>query len=31
MIGTDDLEAVGVTRSGRRVRLIADGRWQLDD
>jgi aminopeptidase len=27
MIGTEELEAVGVTRSGARVTLIADGRW----
>jgi aminopeptidase len=30
MIGTDQLEAVGVTRTARRVTLIAGGRWQLD-
>ncbi len=29
MIGTDDLEAVGVTADGRRVPLIAGGDWQL--
>ncbi len=29
MIGTDDLEATGVTRSGRRVRLVRDGEWQF--
>lgn len=29
MIGTDELEAVGVTRRGRRVPLVADGVWQL--
>lgn len=29
MIGTDELEAVGVTRRGRRVTLVADGAWQL--
>jgi aminopeptidase len=29
MIGTDDLEATGVTRSGRRVPLVRDGEWQL--
>jgi aminopeptidase len=29
MIGTDDLEAVGFTRKGRRVPLVADGAWQI--
>jgi aminopeptidase len=29
MIGTDDLEAVGVTRKGRRVALVAGGIWQI--
>jgi aminopeptidase len=29
MIGTDDLEAVGVTQKGRRVTLVAGGVWQI--
>jgi aminopeptidase len=29
MIGTDDLEAVGVTAKGRRVPLVRDGLWQI--
>jgi aminopeptidase len=29
MIGTGDLEAVGITRRGRRVVLVADGAWQV--
>jgi leucyl aminopeptidase (aminopeptidase T) len=29
MIGTNDLDAVGVTRKGRRVPLVADGIWQI--
>jgi aminopeptidase len=29
MIGTDALEATGITRSGRRVPLIRDGAWQI--
>jgi len=29
MIGTDDLEAVGVTEKGRRVTLVRDGHWQI--
>jgi aminopeptidase len=29
MIGTDALEATGVTEKGRRVTLIRDGTWQL--
>ncbi len=29
MIGTDDLEAVGVTRKGRRVRLVSGGVWEI--
>jgi aminopeptidase len=29
MIGTDDLEAVGVRQSGKRVTLVADGVWQI--
>jgi aminopeptidase len=29
MIGTDDLEAVGITQKGRRVTLVADGAWQI--
>jgi aminopeptidase len=29
MVGTDDLEAVGVTRRGRRVALVSDGAWQI--
>jgi aminopeptidase len=29
MIGTDDLEAVGITRRGRRVVLVAGGAWQV--
>jgi aminopeptidase len=29
MIGTDELEAVGVTQTGRRVPLITDGVWQI--
>jgi aminopeptidase len=29
MIGTDDLEAVGVTRKGRRVPIVAGGIWQI--
>jgi len=29
MIGTDALNAFGVTQTGRRVRLVADGSWQF--
>jgi aminopeptidase len=29
MIGTADLEAVGITQKGRRVPLIASGVWQV--
>jgi aminopeptidase len=29
MIGTDDLEAVGITQKGRRVSLVAGGLWQI--
>jgi aminopeptidase len=29
MIGTDELEAVGVTARGRRVPLVRDGLWQV--
>jgi aminopeptidase len=29
MIGTDDLEAVGVTQKGRRVTLVEGGVWQI--
>ncbi|HKH31826.1 MAG TPA: aminopeptidase [Gaiellaceae bacterium] len=29
MIGTDDLEATGVTAKGRRVTLVRDGLWQI--
>jgi aminopeptidase len=29
MIGTDELEATGITARGRRVPLIADGVWQI--
>ena len=29
MIGTDDLEATGVTEKGRRVALVRDGAWQI--
>jgi aminopeptidase len=29
MIGTDDLEAVGITQKGRRVRLVTGGVWQI--
>jgi aminopeptidase len=29
MIGTDDLEATGVTRAGRRVPLVAGGAWRI--
>ena len=29
MIGTDDLEATGVTAKGRRVMLVSDGLWQI--
>ena len=29
MIGTDDLQAVGVTQKGRRVTLVEDGVWQI--
>jgi aminopeptidase len=29
MIGTDDLEATGVTERGRRVTLVRDGVWQI--
>jgi aminopeptidase len=29
MIGTDALNAFGVTQSGRRVALVADGAWQF--
>jgi hypothetical protein len=30
MIGTDDLEAVGVRQNGRSEPLIRDGAWQID-
>ena len=29
MIGTDELEAIGVTQKGRRVTLLAGGVWQI--
>jgi aminopeptidase len=29
MIGTDELEATGVTRTGRRVALVSGGIWQI--
>jgi aminopeptidase len=29
MIGTDDLEAVGLTKSGRQVTLVAEGSWKV--
>jgi hypothetical protein len=29
MIGTDALEATGVTQSGRRVSLVLEGVWQF--
>jgi aminopeptidase len=29
MIGTDDLEATGITEKGRRVTLVRDGAWQI--
>ena len=29
MIGTDDLEAVGITRKGRRVGLVSGGVWEI--
>jgi aminopeptidase len=29
MIGTDDLDAVGITRKGRRVSLVSGGTWQI--
>jgi len=29
MIGTDDLDAVGITQRGREVALVADGAWQI--
>ena len=29
MVGTDDLEAVGITRKGRRVGLVSGGVWQI--
>ena len=29
MIGTDALEATGVTKTGRRVTLVADGKWAI--
>jgi aminopeptidase len=29
MIGTQELEAVGVTRRGRRVTLVSDGTWRI--
>jgi aminopeptidase len=29
MIGTDELEAVGVRQSGKRVALVSDGLWQI--
>jgi aminopeptidase len=29
MIGTDDLEAMGIAARGRRVTLIRDGAWQI--
>jgi aminopeptidase len=30
MIGTDDVEAIGVTERGRSVPLIRDGAWQIN-
>jgi aminopeptidase len=29
MIGTDELEAVGITQTGRRVTLVAGGAWRI--
>ena len=29
MIGTDELEATGITAGGRRVPLLRDGLWQI--
>ena len=29
MIGTDDLEATGVTRGGREIQLVGEGKWLL--
>jgi aminopeptidase len=29
MIGTDELEAVGITQSGRRATLVAEGEWAI--
>ena len=29
MIGTDDLEAVGITQRGRRVALVSEGTWRI--
>ena len=29
MIGTDDLEVVGINHSGRRIPLIDEGKWLL--
>jgi aminopeptidase len=29
MIGTDELDADGITQSGRRVPLVAGGEWQF--
>jgi aminopeptidase len=29
MIGTDELEAVGIRKSGKRVALVSDGEWQI--
>jgi hypothetical protein len=29
MIGTEALDAKGVTKTGRRVDLVTDGTWQI--
>ena len=29
MIGTDELEAVGIRQNGRQVTLVTDGTWQI--
>jgi hypothetical protein len=29
MIGTDELEAEGIRRSGKQVALVRDGVWQI--
>jgi hypothetical protein len=29
MIGTDELDAVGVRQSGKRVSLVGEGLWQI--